>query len=36
MFANDYAVTGSWSDPIVERLGRIPATAAAPPATTKQ
>ncbi|HWZ71894.1 MAG TPA: YhdP family protein [Casimicrobiaceae bacterium] len=35
MFAYEYAVSGSWSDPIVERTGR-PATAAVPAQTTKQ
>ena len=36
MFANEYVVTGNWSDPIVERVGRSPATAAAPAETIKQ
>jgi uncharacterized protein YhdP len=35
MFAYEYAVSGNWSDPIVERVGR-PATAAVPAQTTKQ
>jgi len=35
MFAYEYAVSGNWSDPIVERTGR-PATAAVPAQTTKQ
>jgi uncharacterized protein YhdP len=29
MFSFGYAVTGSWSDPVVEREGRFPAPAAA-------
>jgi uncharacterized protein YhdP len=29
IFSYGYAVTGSWSDPIVEREGRFPAPAAA-------
>jgi uncharacterized protein (TIGR02099 family) len=36
MFAYEYAVSGSWSDPIVERSGRSPATAAVPADTIKQ
>ena len=28
IFANDYVVSGNWADPIVERVGRAPATAA--------
>jgi uncharacterized protein (TIGR02099 family) len=35
MFAYEYAVSGNWSDPIVERTGR-GATAAVPAETTKQ
>jgi uncharacterized protein (TIGR02099 family) len=35
MFAYEYAVSGNWSDPVVERIGR-PATAAVPAETTKQ
>jgi uncharacterized protein (TIGR02099 family) len=36
MFANEYAVSGNWSDPIVERIGRRPATAVVPAETIKQ
>ena len=39
IFSYGYAVTGSWSDPVVEREGRFPAPAAAAeskPATTRQ
>src|SRR5205085_1287005 len=36
MFANEYAVTGKWADPVVERRARTPATAAAPAETSKQ
>jgi uncharacterized protein YhdP len=36
MFSYEYAVSGSWSDPVVERSGRRPATAAVPGETIKQ
>ena len=36
IFANEYAVRGTWSDPIVERIGRSPATAAVPAEAIKQ
>ena len=36
IFSYEYTVTGSWADPIVERSGHRPATAAAPPQTLKQ
>ncbi|HEY2865418.1 MAG TPA: YhdP family protein [Casimicrobiaceae bacterium] len=39
MFSYGYAVTGSWSDPVVERAGRFPAPAAAAatkPETTRE
>ena len=36
MFASEYTVSGSWADPVVERTGRNPATAAAPAETIKQ
>jgi uncharacterized protein (TIGR02099 family) len=36
MFSYEYAISGSWADPIVERSGRSPATAAAPAETVKQ
>jgi uncharacterized protein YhdP len=36
MFAYEYAVSGNWSDPVVERVGRSPATAAFPAESTKK
>ena len=36
MFAYEYAVSGSWSDPLVARTGRSPPTAAVPAETIKQ
>jgi hypothetical protein len=36
MFSYEYVVSGSWSDPVVERSGRRPATAAVPGETIKQ
>jgi uncharacterized protein YhdP len=36
MFAYEYAVSGNWSDPIVERTSRSPATTAVPAETVKQ
>jgi uncharacterized protein (TIGR02099 family) len=36
IFASEYVVTGSWSDPIVERTSQTPATAAVPTQTLKQ
>ena len=36
MFAYEYAVSGSWSDPTVERTSKTPATAAIPAETVKQ
>jgi hypothetical protein len=35
MFVNEYVVSGTWSDPLVERVGRsAPAASAAAPAET--
>lgn len=36
IFSYEYAVSGSWSDPVVERSGRRPATAAVPAETLKR
>ena len=36
MFAYEYTVSGNWSDPVVERVGRGPATAAVPEQPSKK
>ena len=36
MFAYEYVVSGNWSDPVVERVGRGPATAAVPEEPSKK